>query len=586
MSQRLSSRANRLLESPAVPEYITTNFEYADDAWDATTNPDGYITFCVAENKLMFDVLGPQIQASRSLSPDSLGYDSMVGSQDFREVLASFLSRTFVGRPIDPAHLAVLNGVGSVLELLFYVICDPGDGVLVPTPSYTGFWADLETRDEVNIIPVHTSSAGGFRLTIDQLDDAVDSAEVPVKALLFTNPNNPLGQIHSDEEVLEINAWAKRRGIHLVLDEIYALSTYGDELFHSGASIVDEMHDLLHIVWGFSKDFAMSGFRSAVLFSENEQLMEAVDGLAYWASTSRDTQSMLRQLLSNDAWVDEYLAENRRRLKDSYSAVTAVLDSYDVPHLRADSGLFFVVDARPMMRESTWEAEDEVWRTLVTEHKLNITPGVECHNGEPGFMRLVFSCVSPDAAVEGAHRLGRFASDRMLRHRKLTKADEDTMWDVLFEAAHVADDPGGRDEMRSNRDLNRHIEAWGTRDGDVGICAERNGRFVGAAWLRNLVGWEREIVEFIDDDTPELVISVLPGFEGQGIGTAMMGELLEREAGRFSQIMLTVRANSAAVRLYERVGFVTHKRVTNRVGTESLVMLRPSGPAEPQPTPE
>jgi len=164
----------------------------------------------------------------------------------------------------------------------------------------------------------------------------------------------------------------------------------------------------------------------------------------------------------------------------------------------------------------------------------------------------------------------------MLKHSELGSTHEDAMWDVLYEAAHVADDPGGRDAMRSNRDLTRHIEGWGSRHGDVGILTERNGRFVGAAWVRKLTGWERELIEFVDDATPELVISVLPGCEGQGVGTAMMAELLARASDQFPQIMLTVRADSAAVRLYERFGFTTHQRVTNRVGTESLVMLRPS----------
>ncbi|MCP3990414.1 MAG: aminotransferase class I/II-fold pyridoxal phosphate-dependent enzyme [Actinomycetia bacterium] len=413
MTAPLSARARALLDSPAVPEYIDTHFERSEDAWHPERNPDGYIAFCIAENKLMFDVLGPKIAQSRELDSESLGYDSMVGSSDFRQAIAAFLSRTFIGREIDAEHLAVLNGVGSVLELLFYVICDPGDGVLVPTPSYTGFWADIETRDQVQIIPVHTTSESGFRFTLAQLDETVANADRPVRAMLFTNPNNPLGQIHDDDEVREIISWAMDKGIHLVLDEIYGLSTFGDQLFRSGAGLVEEMGDLLHIVWGFSKDFSMSGLRSGVLYSENTDLLSAINGLAYWASTSRDTQSMLRQLLSDEAWVDGFLEENRRRLRASYLAVTEVLDAYGVVHVPADSGLFFVVDARPMMHDLTWESEDEVWRTLLDEHGVNITPGIECHNAEPGFMRLVFSGVSIDAAVEGAHRLGRFASDRM-----------------------------------------------------------------------------------------------------------------------------------------------------------------------------
>jgi len=57
-----------------------------------------------------------------------------------------------------------------------------------------------------------------------------------------------------------------------------------------------------------------------------------------------------------------------------------------------------------------------LWRELLDDHKINLTPGSACHNGEPGFMRLVFASVTPEAAVAGAERLGRFAQER--HHRR------------------------------------------------------------------------------------------------------------------------------------------------------------------------
>jgi len=412
MSERLSSRAEAVLAVPPVPEYIDAHFAHSRDSWHATDNTDGYIGLCIAENRLVWDILEPRIAQCRNLRADSLGYDAMIGSHRFRETLAKFMGRAFLGREVAPEHLAVLNGAGSVLELLFYILCDPGDGVLVPTPSYTGFWSDLETRDDTTIIPVHCRSDDDFRLTTNQLDEAIAKADRPVKALLYTNPSNPLGRIDSPEHMIEIIDWARTREIHLVLDEIYALSTFGDTKFVSGAELVPHMHDRLHIVWAFSKDFAMSGLRAGVLYTENERVMTAIQSLAYWACTSGDTQSLLQQVLSDERWVDDYIAENQRRLRDVYQRVTAVLDSHGVKHLPAEAGLYFVVDVRPLMHELTWEAEDALWRELLDEHNINLTPGSACHNGEPGFMRLVFSSVTPEAAIAGAERLGRFVQER------------------------------------------------------------------------------------------------------------------------------------------------------------------------------
>lgn len=405
----LSGRAEKLLASPPMVEYIQRHFEHVDDSWHADTNPDGYIALCVAENKLVWDLLEPRMAECRDLEHYSIGYNAMIGALPFREELAAFMGRTFLGRDIRAEDLAVVNGAGSVLELLFYVLCDPGDGVLVPTPSYTGFWSDLETRDELKIVPVHCVSEEGFALTRERLDAALEAADRPVNVLLYTNPNNPLGQVYGAAEVEDILAWAEENEIHVVLDEIYALSIFGDVEFTSGAALRPQMGERLHIVWAFSKDFGLSGLRAGVLYTENDAVMKAVDGLAYWAAVSGDTQSLLRQLVADDVWIDSYLAENRRRLGNAYRRVTEVLDSYGIDYIPADAGFFFLVDVRPLMDEITWEAEHRLWSYLVDELKINLTPGSACHNGEPGFMRLVFPSIPTDAAVEGVHRLGRYA---------------------------------------------------------------------------------------------------------------------------------------------------------------------------------
>ena len=320
------------------------------------------------------------------------------------------MGSTFLGDQAEADRIAVVNGSGTALELLFYILCDPGDGVLVPTPSYTGFWSDIETRDEVVIIPVHTSHDDEFQLSIELLDAAIETAVRPVNVLLYTNPNNPLGRVDPPEKVDELLTWGEARGIHVVIDEVYALSVFGEDKFVSGAELRTEMSDWLHIVWVFSKDFALSGFRSGLIYTHNERLHRAVDLLSYWAPTSGDTQSLLCQVIADRPWVDWFLAENRRRLADAYRQVTAVFDSYGIGYIPGGAGFFFLIDVRPYMDEQTWEAEDRLWHRILNEIKVNITPGSACRNPEPGFMRVVFACAPTEAAVEGAGRVGRFLS--------------------------------------------------------------------------------------------------------------------------------------------------------------------------------
>lgn len=266
---------------------------------------------------------------------------------------------------------------------------------------------DLETRDELKVIPVHTPSETGFRLTPELLDDAVDAADRPVRALLFTTPNNPLGTVYTPEQLEEVVAWAERQDVHLVLDELFALSVYGDASFNSGASLRPTLGDKVHVVWAFSKDFAASGLRCGVLVSENQGLVQAVDGLAYWAAVSGDTQFVLEQLISDEAWVDEFVAENRRRLGSAYTAVTGALKTAGIPYLPAQAGFFLLCDMRGFMSDISWAAEDNLWRWLLETAKVNLTPGADCHIGEPGFMRLVFASEPTGAVLAGIDRMGR-----------------------------------------------------------------------------------------------------------------------------------------------------------------------------------
>ncbi len=402
----LSERARRLLASPPAPEYLREHFARVGEPFEAATRPDGYIPLCIAENRLVWDLLAPKMAACRDVPPRALCYDIMSGALDFRRRLARFMGRAFLGREFPPEQVAVLAGAGSVLESLFHALGDPGDGILVPTPSYAGFWPDLETRDELIIVPVHTSSADGFRLTTAALDRAVASTGRPVRALLFTSPDNPLGRVYSAAQVDEVLRWGESVGIHVVLDEIYALSVFGPRPFVSGASLRPALGDRVHVVWAFSKDFAASGLRCGVLVSENRDVLTAVDALAEWACCSGDTQFLLGEMIADDAWVDVYLTGMRARLRAAYRAVTAALEDEQIPFLPAEAGFFLLVDLRRFMAGPTWEEERVLWRRLLDEANVNLTPGAACRIGEPGFMRLCFAGLPTETAVHAVRTIG------------------------------------------------------------------------------------------------------------------------------------------------------------------------------------
>ncbi|MEM7584008.1 MAG: aminotransferase class I/II-fold pyridoxal phosphate-dependent enzyme, partial [Acidobacteriota bacterium] len=180
--------------------------------------------------------------------------------------------------------------------------------------------------------------------------------------------------------------------------------------FTSCTQLVPELGEAIHVVWAFSKDFGASGLRCGVLLSENQRLLQAMDALGYWACVSGHTQFLLGEVISDQAWVDTYLAEVRESLRNAYRQVTEALGEAGIPYVPAEAGFFLLCDFRSFLPEPTWEAEHALWRRLLDEANVNLTPGHSCHIAEPGFLRLCFASVSTEAVVTGVRRLAGVVS--------------------------------------------------------------------------------------------------------------------------------------------------------------------------------
>ena len=376
--------------------------EHADQRW-APDRLDGFVDMSTAENALVWDLLEPEMSKARSVPASAARYGDTRGSAAFRAAVAALAGRTFVGRDVNPDSICTMAGAGAVLEAVFHALCDPGDGVLVATPGYAGFWMDLETRDEAVIIPVPTRWEEGYRITPDELDRAFDSSTRPIRALLLSSPDNPTGRVLDRSEITDLIEWCRNRGIHLVSDEVYALSIHDGTPFTSVSNVTD-LDDDIHIVWAISKDFAVSGFRCGVLLTENESLHRAVTGQAIWSGVSGRTQQLFAELLSDQTWTDGYLTEMRRRLADAHDVATRALGARSVRHLPGQAGFFVMLDLSAHLDEPTFTAERDLWRRMVAAG-VNLTPGEDCRSSIPGMFRMCFAATPVESLAIGIDRI-------------------------------------------------------------------------------------------------------------------------------------------------------------------------------------
>jgi len=161
------------------------------------------------------------------------------------------------------------------------------------------------------------------------------------------------------------------------------------------------------------------------------------------------------------------------------------------------------------------------------------------------------------------------------RFRPIFRIDEPFLWEMLYYAAHIDEEPGSSVEtIETNPFLTKYVVNWGL-PGDLGMLAYAVGSLqpLGAAWLRVFRGGEKNC-DVIDDDTPELAIAVVPSCTGKGIGARLLAQLLSTAAPSYPAVYLNVRATNPAKRLYERFGFAVIGELTNRVGGTSFHMVK------------
>jgi ribosomal protein S18 acetylase RimI-like enzyme len=162
--------------------------------------------------------------------------------------------------------------------------------------------------------------------------------------------------------------------------------------------------------------------------------------------------------------------------------------------------------------------------------------------------------------------------------RPLSPAEQPFLREMLYHSLHM---PPGRPpfppDVVDGPELARYVASWG-QPGDIGFAAVdvESGEPVGAAWLR-LLTRDEPGYGYVDDETPELGIAVLPGYRGLGIGSSLLDRLLEAAGAVYRSVCLSVSADNPAVRLYQRAGF----KLVSQHGAALTMVRRLTVPSAP-----
>lgn len=322
-----------------------------------------------------------------------------VGMREAREAVAGDYARR--GISIEPERIILTASTSEAYSLLFKVLCDPDDEVLVPRPSYPLF--DHLTRlDAVRTRPYHLEYYGAWSIDLDSIERACSPR---TRALLLVTPNNPTGSFVTANELDRIAALCASRGIALIADEVFADYEFDSGAYGRSGRVLDRPELLAFSLGGLSKTVGLPQVKLGWIGIGGPQA--AVDGALArlelacdtYLSVSTPVQWAADELLRRGAAVRQQIqarvVANYRRLV----AGAAKTPACDV--LRADGGWSAI------LRVPALCSEEDLVLQLLTDAAVLAHPGYFFDFAHESY--VVVSLLTPEAAFDAG-------LSRMLRH--------------------------------------------------------------------------------------------------------------------------------------------------------------------------
>ncbi|KAL5319879.1 hypothetical protein ACEPPN_012937 [Leptodophora sp. 'Broadleaf-Isolate-01'] len=291
-----------------------------------------------------------------------------LGSLRLRKALSNLFTTHFKSlSPIPPSQILPYSSISALTDALTWSICDEGEGILLPQPLYTGFRVDIPQRSRGVIVPVSFSGIGNgslddvFSAQVNEIafERALRKSQedgIKIRAVLLTNPHNPLGKCYPISTLRVVAAFCGSHGLHLICDEIYALSVFDNPVYPAAETFTSILgvdleglieEDMVHVMYGPSKDFGANGLRLGALCSRNEGLLGAVGSLAVFSWSPYVLQDLWAKLLEDTQYLNKFISTNQRRLSENYTLATSILSSHDVKYFKgSNAGVFIWIDLR------------------------------------------------------------------------------------------------------------------------------------------------------------------------------------------------------------------------------------------------
>lgn len=335
-----------------------------------------------------------RVAAIESLENGKTYYTSNAGTIELREEISNYMNRRFSLSYEAKGEIIVTVGGSEAIDLAMRALLNPGDEVIIPQPAFVCYGPIASLAGGVPVY-VNTKEKNKFKLTADELKSAVTPK---TKLLVLPYPNNPTGAIMTREDLEEIAGVLRETNIMVLSDEIYCELTYGRD--HTSIASLDGMRERCVVASGFSKTYAMTGWRLGYTLAPKEitKQMLKVHQYAIMCAPTTSQFAAVEALRNGDGDVEMMKSEYNRRRRYIVSGLRSLgLDCFD------PEGAFYVY---PNISKFGMTSEEFAQR-LLDEMGVAIVPGTAFGECGEGFARISYA-YSVEHIAKALDRIERF----------------------------------------------------------------------------------------------------------------------------------------------------------------------------------
>jgi aspartate aminotransferase len=194
--------------------------------------------------------------AHKAIKEGHTKYTPTAGIMELRQAISEKL-RVDNGLHYEPNQVIVSTGAKHSLINIFFALLNPGDEVIIPVPAWLSYWEQVKLAGGVPVL-IQTKGDNEFKLTPEQLEAAITPKS---KCLMINSPGNPTGSVYTRKELEKLAEICVKHDLIVIADEIYEKLIYDGEKHVSIGSLGQDIFERTIVVNGFSKAFAMTGWR-------------------------------------------------------------------------------------------------------------------------------------------------------------------------------------------------------------------------------------------------------------------------------------------------------------------------------------